>query len=182
MIPAISYREYARLLGYPKGKPLEGDVLARANEAVEWYRRNGKPRVVVRHFPKEAVAALSAGVEVEDEIARLWASDRVDEAYFLDRLAAVVVESLAVTVRDELGAGDQRSPGYEGFPLEEQHTLFSLLAPLSPSIEILPSGMLKPKNSMLSVYPLEGAGRRRRTGSPCSRCGLTHCGFRGKVA
>jgi hypothetical protein len=183
MTPAVSYREYARLLGYPKSKPLEGDVLVRAEEAIEWYRRNGRPTVTVRKMGEEAVAALSAGVEVADEIARLWASDRVDEAYFLDRLAAVVVESLAVELGDELGAGDHRSPGYEGFPLEDQHALFSLLAPLSPPIEILPSGMLKPQHSMLAVYSLGGEGRGEgRRGSPCARCGLVSCGFRGKVA
>jgi hypothetical protein len=175
----VSHRELARLLGYPRGKPLEGDVLARADEAIAWYRHHGRPHVTVRSHGVEAIAALSAGVEVEREIARLWASDRVDEAYFLDRLAAGIVESLAVSVGKDLGATNHRSPGCDELPLAEQHALFALLAPL-PGIEILPSGMLKPVHSMLAVYPLGGEGRR--SGSPCSRCRLLSCGFRGKAA
>lgn len=179
MIPEVSHREYARLLGYPPTKSLGGDVRVRAEEAIEWYRRYGKPQVTTRRLEDAVVAGFTAGIEVEEEVTRLWDFGRVDEAYFLDRLAAAVVECLTRTLRDELGAGDPWSPGCGGFPLERQQDLFSLLAPLSPGIEILASGMLKPKCSMIAVYPL--AGKRRR-GSPCSRCGLVDCGFRGKVA
>jgi hypothetical protein len=153
----IHLHEYARLLGYPSGKPLEGDVLARAEEAIAWYDRHGNPRVVTRVVGAETVAAITAGSEVEEEIAMLWAADRVDEAYFLDRLAAVVVEHLAASL------GNGRSPGHKGFPLEEQSRLYALLEP--PDVELLPSGMLKPVHSLLAVYGAEDA-----SGSPCSRC------------
>jgi hypothetical protein len=160
--------EYARLLGYPAGKPLEGDVLARAEEALEWYRRHGKPRVVTQVVGEKTLAAITAGAEVEEEVARRWAEDRVDEAYFLDRLAAAVVEHLALSL------GRPRSPGHKGFPLEAQSRLYAELAPRD--IELLPSGMLKPKNSLLAVYGPEDAG-----GSPCSDCDW-RCSFRRKAA
>ena len=168
----IHLHEYARLLGYPAGKPLEGDVLARAEEALDWYRRHGNPRVYARVVGNETIAAITAGSEVEDEVAKLWEEDRVDEAYFLDRLAASVVEHLAVSL------GNGRSPGHRGFPLEEQPRLFAQLAPLAPEIEILPSGMLNPKNSLLAVYDLSD---RSANVSPCSRCDW-HCSFRRKAA
>jgi hypothetical protein len=164
----INLSEYARLLGYPWGTRLEGDVLLRAEEAVAWYRQNGKPRVYARDLGAETVAGITAGFEVEEEIEKLWQSDRVDEAYFLDRLAAGVVEHIA----SELGP--HRSPGCAGFPLEEQHTLFAHLSPLSPEIEILPSGMLKPKNSLLGIFSLD----ERAAGNPCTSCGLPRCSFR----
>ena len=160
--------EYGRLLGYPAGKPLEGDVLARAEEALDWYRRHGKPRVVTRVVGEETLAAITAGVEVEDEVARLWAEERVDEAYFLDRLGAAVVEHLALSL------GKPRSPGHKGFPIEEQFRLYSQLTPAD--IEILPSGMLSPKNSILAVY-----GPDAEDGSPCADCDW-RCSFRRKVA
>jgi hypothetical protein len=166
----IHLHEYARLLGYPAGKPLEGDVLARAEEALDWYRRHGKPRVVTRVVGSETLAAITAGFEVEDQVAKLWASERVDEAYFLDRLAAAVVEHLAASL------GNGRSPGHRGFPLEEQPRLFAQLEPLE--IEILPSGMLKPKNSLLAVYDLSD---QSADVSPCSRCDW-RCSFRRKAA
>jgi hypothetical protein len=38
------------------------------------------------------VLAASAGPEVAEEAKRLWAEDRPDEAFFLDRFAAAVTE------------------------------------------------------------------------------------------
>jgi hypothetical protein len=139
----IHLHEYARLLGYPAGKPLEGDVLARAEEALDWYRRHGKPRVVTRVVGS-------------------------------DRLAAAAVEHLAASL------GNPRSPGHKGFPIEEQARLFALLAP--PEIEILPSGMLNPKNSILAVYdPPDESVESVESVSPCSRCDW-RCSFRRKAA
>ena len=164
----IHLHEYARLLGYPAGKPLEGDVLARAEEALEWYRRRGNPRVYTRVVGDETVAAITAGSDVEDEVARLWREERVDEAYFLDRLAAAVVEHLAASL------GNGRSPGHRGFPIEAQEKLYALVEP--EEIELLPSGMLRPVHSLLAVYGLEDASL-----SPCSRCDW-RCSFRRKAA
>jgi hypothetical protein len=168
----IDLREYGRLLGYPAGKPLEGDVLSRAEEAIDWYRAHGRPRVYVQEMGGEAIAVVTAGSEVEEEIAKLWAEDRVDEAYFLDRLAAAIVEKLA----SELGP--HRCPGYAGFPLEEQRRLFEAVAPLAPEIGLLPSGMLKPVHSLLGVFTLGDVDDE----NPCIRCGLPRCRFRRKAA
>jgi hypothetical protein len=146
----IYLREYARLLGYPAGKPLEGDVLARAEDAIDWYRRHGRPSVYTRTVGSETAAAITAGFEVEEEVAQLWAKERVDEAYFLDRLAAAVVEHLALSL------GTPRSPGHRGFPIEEQSRLYALLEPTE--IKLLPSGMLNPRNSLLALYGPEAGG------------------------
>jgi hypothetical protein len=103
-------------------------------------------------------------------VERLWQDGRVDEAYFLDRYAAGVVERLAA----ELGAC--RSPGTGGIPMEEQHTLFSYLAPLKPDIEMFPSGMMSPRNSLLAqVFAFRGS-----TTNPCRTCDHPGCAFRRK--
>jgi len=164
----IHLHEYARLLGYPAEKPLEGDVLARAEEALDWYRRHGEPRVYSRVVGNETIAAITAGSEVEDEVAKLWREERVDEAYFLDRLAAAVVEHLAASF------GNGRSPGHKGFPIEDQPKLYALVEPME--IELLPSGMLRPVHSILAVYGPEDASL-----SPCTRCDW-RCSFRRKAA
>jgi hypothetical protein len=172
----IHFHEYARLLGYPAGKPLEGDVLARAEEALDWYRRHGKPKVVTLVVGNETIAAITAGSEVEDEVAKLWEADRVDEAYFLDRLAAAAVEHLAASL------GSYTSPGHKGFPIEDQSRLYAQLAPLAPEIELLPSGMLNPKNSLLAVYdPSDEPEDENASVSPCSRCDW-RCSFRRRAA
>ncbi|MGH9334277.1 MAG: hypothetical protein ACRD21_11065, partial [Vicinamibacteria bacterium] len=99
-------------------------------------------------------------------------SDPDDEAYFLDRIAASVVDQMASIL------GRRESPGYAGFPIEDQSALFSKIAPPSSSIQILPSGMLNPKNSLLAVYRLDENVEDVEAGSPCSRCGLRGCSFR----
>ena len=121
-----------------------------------WYARHGHPRVYVR----ESVAALTAGIEVEDEIARRWKEDRVDEAYFLDRFAAGVVEHLARSI----GV----SPGSDGWDIEGQFELMAALGRDAP-VELLPSGMLKPVHSMVAVVTGES--------STCSEC-CFRCDFR----
>jgi hypothetical protein len=166
-------REYARLLGYPWGRPLEGDVRARAIEAAGWYRDHGRPRSYVRGLAapggeRLAVAVVSAGPEVEREIDRRWAEDRVDEAYFLDRYAAAVVERLAREL------GPRQSPGCGPLPFERQHTLFAHVAPIARDVEMLPSGMLRPRHSLLALVTPGGEG----SDVPCHRCDLDGCGFR----
>jgi hypothetical protein len=164
----VQEREYARLLGYPWGTLPEGDVRIQALQAAEWYENRCKPRVYCR----SNVAGITAGAAVDRRVAELWQADRVDEAYFLDRYAAAVVEALAA----ELGACD--SPGNGVVPFEAQWTLFETLAPLDPEIEILASGMLKPRNSLLAVI----RQRDEKLINPCARCGLAHCSFRRKSA
>jgi hypothetical protein len=161
-------KEYLRLLGYPPGHELEGEARERAEGALGWYRRHGTPGVTVRLVGGETLAAITAGRELDCEVSRLWVQDRVDEAYFLDRLGAAVVETLA----SELGS--RRSPGTGGVPFEEQFRIFAELAP--PDMRILPSGMLEPKNSLLAMYFGDGDD------IPCFRCDLPRCGFRRRAA
>lgn len=158
----IDERDYARLLGYPPGKPLEGDIRRLAEGAARWYRCHGRPRV----YSRDGVVGLTAGWEVDEELDRLWAAGRVDEAYFLDRFAAALVEHLASS------HGATFSPGHRGFPLEEQFALFEKLTPLAPEIELLSSGMLRPRHSLLALFDGEAIG------SPCSRCDLARCRYR----
>src|SRR5690349_6015594 len=121
----VEEREYARLLGYPWGTPLEGEVLERARTAAEWYEKHGKPRV----YCVSDITGITAGHEVDREVERLWRCDAVDDAYFLDRYAAAVVENLAA------GLGELASPGNGSVPFELQWQLYSRLASLNPEIE-----------------------------------------------
>src|ERR1051326_1676037 len=105
---------------------------------------------------------------IEVQVQHLWGMGRVDEAYFLDRYAAGVVEKLAAEL------GTYRSSGMGGVPFEYQWTLFSYIAPLKPEIELLPSGMLKPKNSLLAFFSCES----NTQSNPCHRCDLAGCTFR----
>ena len=164
----VQEREYARLLGYPWGTPLEGDVRTQALMAAEWYEKKCQPRLYCRGN----AAAITAGAEVDRRVDELWQAGRVDEAYFLDRYAAGVVEALAA------GLGAYDSPGNGVVPFEAQWTLFETIAPLDPEIEMLASGMLRPKNSLLALI----RERDEKLDHPCTRCVLAGCSFRRKSA
>jgi hypothetical protein len=142
------------------------------------------------------VLAVTAGPEVATEARRLWADDRPDEAYFLDRFAAGVTEALVLWVsgrecREASSAGETLlpplSPGCGRFELGDQQRLLTLLggvpAPnerlrLGP-IELLSTGALDPPHSLLAAV-----GVTRQPLAPttpedlCRACELEPCGFR----
>ena len=134
--------------------------------------------------------AVSAGPEADAEAQRLWAEDRPDEAYFLDRFAAAVAEQLVCWAsvwfcrRAEAGGETvlaHLSPGCGDWDLKDQAKLMRLIAAGSDAVgpvRMLSSGMLRPKNSLLAV---RGLTRRAVLASPadaCRSCDLSPCRFR----
>ena len=141
------------------------------------------------------VVAVSAGVAVDRRSRRLWLSRRPDEAYLLDRFAAAVVEHLAADAgsrlrrlaRDRgLGLLPGIGPGHEGWDVGQQARVARCLtgvggAPPPRTFQVLASGMIRPKSSLLAVFGLtsrtdlaDTAWRRR----PCGWCSAAACGFR----
>lgn len=133
-----------------------------------------------------AVAA-SAGPEVADEAARLWAADRPDAGYFLDRLAAAIAERLllrtASGLRRELVPRRERllprhSPGCGHWHLADQRRLLDLLGDCGP-VTMLPSGALRPQHSVLAAFGVTRQTRVAATdAASCRSCELDPCGFR----
>jgi len=223
--------ELLRLLGMPRGRALEGDLLDRAERARAWYVEQGRPWAAARRAAigscegttvhledgtelrsgllaerlrggqAHAVYALAAtaGREVADEVSRRWATDRPDEAYFLDRFAVAVTERLVFWAAGELCRASEPehetllahlSPGCGQWDLADQHRVMALLGPTSarPSsedervllgpLELLSSGALHPQHSLLAVLGVTG---RRSSTIPedlCRDCELSPCAFR----
>jgi len=225
---SVSERETLRLLGLPRGRALEGDLLDRAEGARDWYARHADPfvatrRVALLQVEGDAVhleggvrlasavlaarlasaeahgllaLAATAGPAVADEVKRLWAEERPDEAYFLDRFAAAVTERLVFWASGEVCRASEAkgetllphlSPGCGQWDLADQHQVMRLLAgPRDPAretvrlgpMDLLPSGALHPQYSLLAVL---GVTRRRVEAAPedlCRACDLDPCGFR----
>ena len=136
--------------------------------------------------------AITAGAEIDAETDRLWASDRPDEAYFLDRLGTAVVEQLALRAttwlcREASASGETAlphlSPGCGAWELDQQRPLWSWLTAGAAASEIAPfeildSGMLKPKLSLLAVIGLTRVGAAVTSSSSCRACDLVSCSFR----
>ncbi len=59
----VAEAEYARLLGYPRGRELEGRARELAEEARAWYGRHGRPWLYARQA--EAFTCAGEGIEIE---------------------------------------------------------------------------------------------------------------------
>ncbi len=141
------------------------------------------------------LAAVSAGPEIEAEAQACWQDGRPDEYFFLEAYGSAVVEHLVTMAGARLCAwADGRamavlphySPGYPEWDIAEQPALLALVAAARPAggayaIDVLESGMLRPKKSLLAVFGLtRHVDRVRRLTDlvPCDNCSFQGCQFR----
>ena len=87
---AVSEGEYLRLLGLPRGRPLEGDLQERASGARSWYASYGRPFVATRRVALREVGPNSVVLETGDALTSTVLADRfrAGEAHALLGLAA----------------------------------------------------------------------------------------------
>jgi hypothetical protein len=141
------------------------------------------------------LVAVSAGRQCEEHARGLWQESKPDEYFFLEMFGSAVVEHLVASLsgricelaeHDGLMAISHYSPGYTGWDVADQNTLFALLTrgaakPFPEPLEVMSSGMLRPKKSLLAVV-----GLAARTGSasesgrrvPCITCSFQPCQYR----
>jgi hypothetical protein len=139
--------------------------------------------------------AASAGSEVVEEVARLWATDRPDAAFVLDSYASAYVEEIVRIASVDLcewaepqamAVLPRYSPGYEGWPLTDQAAVLDALlsapsAPLPGPLRILSTGMLEPTKSQLSVFGLTRSAEALTLLEelcPCLSCSMVDCRYR----
>jgi hypothetical protein len=139
------------------------------------------------------LVAVSAGCELEAEAHRRWLEEKPDEYYFLETYGSAVAEHLTTLAGArlcewadalEMAVLPHSSPGYGEWDIAEQPRLLDLLrqgAPLPGPLDILESGMLRPKKSQLAVFGITRHTERVRSVanlSPCERCTMAGCRFR----
>lgn len=141
------------------------------------------------------LVAVSAGPEIEQEAQRAWREERPDEYFFLETFGSAVVEHLVTTTGARLCAWAEGhslavlphySPGYPDWDIAQQSRLLELIrnegsAPLPAALEVLDSGMLRPKKSLLAVFGLTrqmDRARRLTDLVPCENCSFAPCQFR----
>jgi hypothetical protein len=141
------------------------------------------------------LVAVSAGPECEQHARRCWQEDKPDEYFFLEIFGSAVVESLVTLAaaricawadQNEVGVLPHYSPGYSGWNVADQVRLWALVrgnngAPFPGELEVLPTGMLRPKKSLLTVFGLTRHPEKLQRGSrliPCENCSLPRCQYR----
>lgn len=141
------------------------------------------------------LVAVSAGPECEAKARQCWQESRPDEYFFLEMYGSAVVEFLVTHAAGRVCAWAEQngmavlphySPGYTGWPVSDQPKLWSIIrsgsgTALPAGLEVMESGMLRPKKSLLTVFGLTRHPEKVRPGSkliPCENCSLPNCQYR----
>jgi len=141
------------------------------------------------------VVAVGAGPEAEEEARRRWQQEKPDEYFFLEVFGSAVVEHLTTVTganlcdwaeRHQMAVLPHYSPGYPEWDVAEQPRLLALMKQMRkqslPScVEVLDSGMLRPKKTLLAVFGLtRHTDRLRRLTElvPCESCSFAPCQYR----
>lgn len=154
-----------------------------------------RSHLVEARAERAVVMAVSAGSACEEQANILWQQGRPDEYFFLEILGSAVVEQLVASLSGRLCdvaesegfmATPHYSPGYPGWDVADQHRLFALISAPQQTrrpgpLEVLPSGMLRPKKSLLGVIPLAARvadAVRPAALVPCEHCSYSPCRYR----
>jgi hypothetical protein len=139
------------------------------------------------------IAAVSAGPELEATAQQAWREEKPDEYFFLEVYGSAVVEHLVTMAGAQICAWAEGakmavlphySPGYGEWSIGEQPRLMEVIRgrrDLPGPLEVLDSGMLRPKKSLLAVFGLTAAVDRAKQLSalvPCERCSFLSCQYR----
>jgi hypothetical protein len=168
------------------GKALQlGGVEFSSPRLQEHFRHHGATGAVL--------VAVSAGVACEEHARELWNEGKPDEYFMLEIYGSAVVEDLVARTsgrlcdlagHDGLMAVPHYSPGYAGWDVAEQNRLHALILEgmngiLPGPLEVLSSGMLRPKKSLLAVFGLAPLTTRPTVqATPCEGCSFSPCRYR----
>lgn len=165
---------------------LDGEAFA-SPKLREHLQRGGAQRAML--------VAVSAGAACEEQARARWEEGKPDEYFFWEVLGSAVVEHLVASLNARICELAERSgyvaiphysPGYAGWDVVDQNRLFELIGrgatmAFPEPVEVLSSGMLKPKKSLLAVVglaPRPRDGSRPKAGVPCVSCPFSPCQYR----
>jgi hypothetical protein len=126
------------------------------------------------------------GGEIDFEINRMMRQGRLSDAFVMDALGSVAVESVAEQFHRRMerkySEGDKAvtlrfSPGYCDWPIGEQRKLFELFDSNTAAIELKDSCLMIPRKSIsavFGVYPFSGDSVQPPY-NPCVDCPKTDC-------
>jgi hypothetical protein len=139
------------------------------------------------------LVAASAGPELELEAQTRWHDGKPDEYFLLEMYGSAVVEHLVTMTGARLCAWADAegsavlphySPGYPEWSIDEQPHLLELIGHArhdAMPLDVLDSGMLRPKKSLLAVFGLTrhtDRVRRLTDLNPCENCSFSTCQYR----
>ena len=142
-------------------------------------------RIIAKQLRGADFAALFActlGSGLEDWAKKSLATGEAVKGYIIDAIGSEMIElamdKIEVILSEQMAAQGLRitsrfSPGYCGWPVNDQHTLFSLLPADFCGISLTPTALMIP---IKSISGLIGVGPRvRKMTYPCQICEMTNC-------
>lgn len=126
------------------------------------------------------------GSEIDFEINSMMRQGRLSQAFIMDALGSVAVESAAEQFQQRMEAEYNKynkavtlrfSPGYCDWPIGEQRKLFQMFDPNTAGIELNDSCLMMPRKSISAVfglYPFSGDSAHPPY-NPCLDCPKTDC-------
>ncbi|HUJ44947.1 MAG TPA: hypothetical protein VLW52_15220 [Opitutaceae bacterium] len=189
------YAEHGRPWIYLRAAELEITGEALRVDGVKFDSKQLHEHLLLAGARRVVLAAVTAGRGCEEHARRLWQEGKPDEYFFLEIYGSAVVEHLAATASgricalaesDGLIAVPHYSPGYAGWDVADQTKLFTLIrggqTRLFPEpVEVLSSGMMRPKKSLLAVFGLTARTPRALATArlvPCQNCSFSPCQYR----
>jgi hypothetical protein len=141
------------------------------------------------------LVVVSAGKECEEHARELWHEGKPDEYFFMEMFGSAVVEHLVTIASgricgwadaNKMAALPHYSPGYSGWDVADQNKLWNLIRQngarqFDGKIEVMETGMLRPKKSLLAVFGItRNLEKARKLAKliPCENCSLPDCNYR----
>ena len=139
----------------------------------------------LRGLEAVAVFVCTAGSDISALAKNLTGAGDLIQAYVLDSIASETVERAMDRIQDKLAvslkSGGQNisrrfSPGYCGWPVSDQHGLFSLLPENFCGVVLTEQAFMLPLKSVSGII---GIGRHvRQREYPCRVCAVADCLYR----
>ncbi len=162
---------------------------------VEFASRHLREQFAAAEARSVVIVVVSAGPECEALAQKHWRADRPDEYFFTEIYGSAVVEHLVTVAagrlcawadEHQLAALPHYSPGYTGWDVSDQVKMWEVLnrirrQPLPGELEVMSTGMLRPKKSLLGLFGLTAELDRARNIInliPCENCALPACRYR----
>jgi len=142
---------------------------------------------ILRKSDAATILLVTAGQKVSEESRRLMAAGKMTQALAVSAVGSAMVVDLMKALTDQVytearqrnyGITLRVGPGYTGWHLKDQSTLFSFYETDSIPITLNHGVMMEPEKSLLGMVGLNPGGKRAPEIEPCRICDLKGCDMR----
>lgn len=139
----------------------------------------------LKNAQKLAVFICTIGAQMETWSSQLFSEGDGVKAHFVDTIASVAIEKATDVLHDlieqkmvekGLSVTNRFSPGYCGWPVSEQHLLFSFFPSGSCGIELTESALMLPRKSTSGIMGIGSSVKKEPYF--CDRCANNDCIYR----